>query len=88
MNLEHIVERLTPEQAAQLRQALELGKWSDGRVLEPQHREQGMRTLLLWEARHLPQERRTGFLPQGCRGKKKTGEPSVQEAVPVRMSQS
>ena len=74
MNLEHMVERLTREQADGLRQALELGKWADGRPLLPEHREQGMRALLLWEARHLPQEQRVGFMSQSCASKNKNKE--------------
>lgn len=51
-----------------LRRALELGRWPDGRSLEPRQREICMDTVLNWEAVHLPPEQRTGYIePKACK---------------------
>jgi len=45
-----------------LRRALELGRWPDGRTLEPRQREICMETVLNWEVAHLPPEQRSGYI--------------------------
>ncbi len=45
-----------------LRRALALGRWPDGRVLEAKQREICMEAVLTWEAAHLPPEARTGYI--------------------------
>lgn len=53
-----------------LRRALALGRWPDGRRLEPRQREICMETVALWEAAHLPPEQRTGYVePNACSSK-------------------
>jgi len=50
-----------------LRRALELGRWPDGRSLEPRQREICMEAVLNWEATHLPPEQRSGYIePKAC----------------------
>lgn len=48
-----------------LRRALAVGRWPDGRPLEPRQREICMETVLTWEAEHLPPEARTGYIERG-----------------------
>lgn len=51
-----------------LRRALELGRWPDGRPLEPRQREICMETVLNWELVHLPPEQRSGYIePKPCK---------------------
>lgn len=45
-----------------LRRALALGRWPDGRRLEQRQREICMETVAIWEAAHLPPEQRTGYV--------------------------
>ena len=45
-----------------LRRALTLGRWPDGRLLDARQREICMAAVLTWEAAHLPPEQRTGFV--------------------------
>ncbi|MCC5886935.1 MAG: DUF1315 family protein [Gammaproteobacteria bacterium] len=50
-----------------LRRALELGRWPDGRTLQARQREICMEAVLNWEAVHLPPEQRTGYIePKAC----------------------
>lgn len=48
-----------------LRRALELGRWPDGRRLDARQREICMDTVLAWEAANLPPEARTGYIERG-----------------------
>lgn len=45
-----------------LKRALELGRWPDGRRLEPKQREICMDAVLNWEAVNLPPEQRSGYI--------------------------
>jgi len=53
-----------------LRRALTLGRWPDGRPLDVKQREICMEAVLTWEAAHLPPEQRTGFIETAkCEGR-------------------
>ncbi len=60
-----------------LRRALALGRWPDGRPLEPRQREICMEAVLTWEADHLPPEARTGYIDRGACADAPGGEASV-----------
>ncbi|CAM3635752.1 YeaC family protein [Parendozoicomonas haliclonae] len=72
MSFQDFVASLTPEVVANLRRGVELGKWPDGRPLTPEQREQSLEAVLAWEAKHLPEDQRTGYMSQSCKsgGKK------------------
>ena len=42
-------ENITPEIYLNLKQALELGKWADGRKLTPEQKETCMQAVIAWE---------------------------------------
>ncbi|MFN3163798.1 MAG: YeaC family protein [Pseudohongiellaceae bacterium] len=68
--VEELIAAMTPEIYAKLRTAIELGKWQDGSRLSPEQLEQCMEVMILYEARYLPEEQRTGAnLPQSCQSK-------------------
>jgi uncharacterized protein YeaC (DUF1315 family) len=48
-----------------LRRALEVGRWPDGRVLDARQREICLDAVLAWETAHLPPEQRTGYIERG-----------------------
>lgn len=56
------VEHITPEIYENLKLAVELGKWSDGRKLTPEQRELCMQAMIAWEVKNLPEEQRTGYM--------------------------
>lgn len=49
-----------------LKRALELGRWPDGRTLEPRQREICLDAVLSWEAVNLPPEQRSGYIERGA----------------------
>jgi len=51
-------------------QALETGKWPDGRVVSTDQRDHTMQAVITWGELHLPPEERVGFIDKG----KKAGE--------------
>ena len=51
-------------------QALETGKWPDGRVVSAEQRDHAMQAVISWGELHLPPEERVGFIDKG----KKAGE--------------
>lgn len=67
MNLDDILTLITPEVHAALRTAVEIGKWADGNPLTPEQREQCMQALIVYEARNLGTEERTGYIDRGSK---------------------
>jgi uncharacterized protein YeaC (DUF1315 family) len=67
---EEILAALNPDIVANLKRAVELGKWPDGRRLTDEQRETCMHAVLLWEMKHLPEQERTGYIHK----EKKDGE--------------
>lgn len=50
-----------------LKTALELGKWPTGDRLTDEQKEICMQTIIGYEAQHLPEEQRTGYIEQSCK---------------------
>ena len=46
-----------------LRRALEIGRWPDGRALSEAQREVCLQTVIAWERVHLPENARSGRVP-------------------------
>lgn len=81
-----VVRQLTPEIYENMRRAVELGRWPDGRVVSPQQRETCMQAMIAWEAEHVPEEQRTGYMPlANCDSETKT---ETEQPVTIRASAS
>ncbi|AHJ74194.1 MULTISPECIES: YeaC family protein [Kosakonia] len=52
MNLDQIVNSMTPEIYQRLATAVELGKWPDGVALTPEQKENSLQLVMLWQARN------------------------------------
>ena len=66
-SLEQLISNVTPEIHESLRTAIELGKWQDGSRLTAAQLEHCMEVIILYEARHFPEEERVGApLKQQC----------------------
>ena len=61
-NFERLLQSVTPELHKQLRQAIELGRWPNGDRLTEEQKENSLQLVIAWEARHLPEEQRTGYI--------------------------
>jgi uncharacterized protein len=45
-----------------LRQSVELGRWPDGRKLTAEQRATSLQAIIAWEALHLPEHERAGYI--------------------------
>ncbi|BDG84876.1 MULTISPECIES: YeaC family protein [Citrobacter] len=52
MNLDEMIDSMTPEVYQRLSTAVELGKWPDGVALTPEQKENSMQLVMLWQVRH------------------------------------
>lgn len=52
MNVDELVNSLTPEVYQRLVTAVELGKWPDGVALTTEQKENSLQLVMLWQARH------------------------------------
>jgi uncharacterized protein len=81
-----VVRQLTPEIYENMRRAVELGRWPDGRVVTPQQKETCMQAMIAWEAEHVPEEQRTGYMPPAdCESESKA---EAEQPVTIRTSAS
>ncbi len=68
-SLQALIDTMTPDVYNNLRRAVELGKWDDGNRLSEEQLAHCMQAVILYEARHLPEEQRTGVPPaSSCAG--------------------
>ena len=73
-----LIDTLSEDSAADLRRAVELGKWPDGSRLDTSQRQQCMQALIAYESKHLPEDQRSGFMPvKGCSSDKGKTEERV-----------
>ena len=79
------IENITPEIYQSLKEAVELGKWADGRKLSTEQKELCLQAMIAWEQQNLPEEERTGYMGgQECGSKKKkTVEPASDLFAPA-----
>lgn len=52
MDIEQIIDSMTPEVYQRLATAVELGKWTDGVALTPEQKENSLQLVMLWQARY------------------------------------
>lgn len=63
MSFENVAKQLDPEIYQRFKQALELGKWPDGRVLSKEQKEICLQAVMLFEAAQGKQESdRVGYI--------------------------
>lgn len=63
MNVDEILAALNPDIISKFKQAIELGKWADGRPLTDDQKAICLQAIIAYEAKHLPEEQRTGYVP-------------------------
>jgi uncharacterized protein len=62
MDFQQLIESITPEIYANLKGAVELGKWPDGSRLTIDQREQSLQAIIAYDARHKAKEERVGYI--------------------------
>ncbi len=62
-NIQDMQDALTPDIYARLKTAVEIRKWPNGLELSQEQIETCMQAIIAYEAKHLPAEQRTGYVP-------------------------
>jgi len=71
-----IARNMSAEVYENMRRAVELGRWPDGRNLSAQQRETCLQAIIAWEAMHLPEQQRSGYMPgSDCSSKAQDEQP-------------
>ena len=69
-SLAQLVDGISPEIYQSLKTAIELGKWEDGSRLSSEQLESCIQAIILYEAKNIPEEQRTGVdLSAACSSK-------------------
>ena len=61
---------LDPETYQRLKQAIELRKWPNGERLTDEQLTISMQAVITYEATHVPEHERTGYMEQSCQSSK------------------
>lgn len=80
-SLDTMLDLLTPDIYRRFQTAIELRKWPNGQALTPGQLKTCMQAVIAYEAKHLPENERTGYVPpkaQPC-----TVEPESQDEQAV-----
>ncbi|MEX0963368.1 MAG: DUF1315 family protein [Pseudohongiellaceae bacterium] len=71
-----LIEEMSVDVYCALRLAVELSRWPDGKRLDTQQRDLCMQAIILYEAKHLPEQDRIGFdLSASCSSKSDRAQP-------------
>lgn len=65
MNLDQILNSMTPEIHSNFKRAIELGKWPNGTALTEQQKETCMEAIISYEQVHLQESERVGYIDRG-----------------------
>ena len=91
MSFDEVAKNLTAEAYQQLKTAVEIGKWPDGKVLSAQQKQISLEAILHYEVANLPPEQRTGYIPPKKNGACETPfssskkiETTANEESPIR----
>lgn len=72
MNADQLIASMTPEIYRNMRQAVELGKWGDGRIMQPEQKEICVEAMIRYEhLNNVPETERVGYVDMTNHRKKK-----------------
>lgn len=74
MDIDQLLKQVTPEIYQRMKAAIETGKWPDGSPVSEQQRENCLQLVIAWDARNLPEQERTGWLPPKPANKNRTAD--------------
>jgi len=75
MTYEELIERLDPTVYQNLKRAIELGKWPDGRVVSREQRSICLEAVIYYERTHnVPEQERVGYIDRNRRDRDKPSD--------------
>lgn len=82
MDYQSLVDTLSPDIVARLRQGIETGRWPDGQPVSAAQREHSLQAVIAWEQRHVPEADRVGYIDKGRKaGISPAGEANKEEQL-------
>jgi len=63
MDLQELIQSITPEIYQNIKTAIELGKWPNGLKLTKEQLEHSMQILIAYDSANKPHEERVGYVP-------------------------
>ncbi len=86
MDYQQLLDSLTPEILQNLKRAVEIGKWPNGTPLTVDQRHTCLQAIIAYEAKNLPPEQRTGYVPpkDACASSSNADSPENDEPSPLK----
>lgn len=86
MNIEDLIASMTPMIYNNMKEALELGRWGDGRVVTPEQKENSLEALIRYEHLHnIPEEQRVGYVDMTNKRQKKNKKVADDGEQPIKI---
>ncbi len=83
MNYQELIEKMTPQIHQSIKQAVELGKWPDGKKMTADQLDICMRAVIHYD-QNLPKEQRTGFIDRvRADGSSKGVDPLAEQVIKI-----
>ena len=80
-SVEQLLDCINQEVYDSLKLAIEIGKWEDGKRLNPEQLEFCMQAVILYEAKNLPEQERVGYaLATDCKSK---GSETLEQPISI-----
>ncbi|MFA7554218.1 MAG: DUF1315 family protein [Spongiibacteraceae bacterium] len=67
MDFEQLINNITPEIHANLKRAIEIGKWPNGVALSAKQKELSMEAVINYEQRFVAETERVGYIDRGSK---------------------
>jgi uncharacterized protein YeaC (DUF1315 family) len=84
MNFQELLKSITPEAYQNLKLAVEIGKWPDGRVLSAEQRELCLQAVIAYEQKNLAEHERTGYIDRGSKAEGEVCDDDHQHEQPLK----
>ena len=81
MNYQQLIESMTPEIHQQLKRAIELGKWPDGRRLSAEQSALCMEAVIRYDHKFLPVDKRVGHLQRSCKSQQQVDKHQAESSL-------
>lgn len=81
MNIDEWLRTLTPEIYQNLKKAVEIRKWPNGKSLTEDELQTCMQAIITYEFHHVPEQERIGYIPpltSSCKQHKETESPESE----------
>ncbi len=67
MDFDDMIRTITPEVYENLKRAVELGKWPDGKLLTKEQLEMSMQAIIAYDHQNLNEQERVGYIDRGTK---------------------